>query len=217
MRFIYVFTVLILLSLSAMAQTFIGFGPRIGTTSASSGPAGSQTQAGAEVRGALNVPLGLVEMEVGGSMGFFNQLRFFDNGSGGVFEAEPVGRMYISVNDRWSIYFEGGGNMQRFNDITVFNPSAGFGARNVKRDEAGNTQRIIRFGYRCYFDDTVNSALAPQVWRGFQFNTDVYKKFSPNSPLGFIAGIKIDRQSNSILGGARTQPSVYAALTIGGK
>ena len=201
---------LIIFSISALAQSFIAIGPQLGTTTSDGFPSGSQTQAGGFVQGQFLIPVGPIEFGMGGTMGLFNQPRFFDNGGGAAFEADPEGTMYVPLTASWSAVVLGGANMQRFSGVTVINPAAGFGARYLKKDDQGEMRHSIQLMYKCLFDDVNNSN--DQTFRGYQFSGYMIRKFSPH--LGVLVGGKIDRQSNSLLFGARTQPSIYGGIVL---
>lgn len=215
-RFILTILLLTLFSLSAFAQSFIAVGPTLGATTSNGFPGGSQTQAGVNITGQYSFRIASLEFGMGGSMGIVNQPRFFDEGDGAVFQVQPIGRMYVPVSDAWSLYFDGGVDMQRIAaiDTTTVNPVAGFGLRRMSRTGAGELNHSIEFGYKCLFDDINNDAMPlTKVWRGYAFNGQVYKKLTPS--FGFLFGGRLDRQSNSVLTAPRTQATFSVGLALG--
>lgn len=204
---------LLILSLPALGQTYIAIGPQLGTLTASAFTGGSQTQAGGQLNGQVERRLGPLSVAAGGSMALLNQPRFFDNGVGATFEAEPDGRMYFPISGNWSAWVGGGANMQHFNNITIVNPVAEFGVRHWAKNDDGTTSHIININYKCLFDDANNSIGNPQVWRGYEINPSLIKKFS--GAFGFQIGLKVQRQANSALFTARTQATFYGGLVIG--
>lgn len=210
MKYFALIVLLLVFSLPCAAQSFVAFGPQISASTSSGFPAGSQTQAGALVMGQFLIPFGPVQFGMGGSMGLFNQPRFFDNGGGMAFEADPEGTMYVPLTAHWSAVVLGGANMQRFSGVTVLNPTAGLGARYLKVDEKGEMQHSIQITYKCLFDDLNNSG--NRTFRGYQIGGYMLKKISPH--FGLLVGGKVDRQSNSLLTGPRTQPGVYGGIVL---
>lgn len=206
---------LIFLSFPGFAQSYIAVGPQLGATTSSGFPGGSQTQAGGFVQGQYSFRVASLEFGMGGSMSVTNQPRFFDDGDGAVFEAEPIARMYVPVSNSLSFYFDGGANMQRVSDVTVINPVAGLGIRHMAKTAGGELDRTIQVGFKCLFDDVNNDGNpATKVWRGFRFEGQVYKKLTPT--LGFLVGGKVDRQSNAVLFlQPRTQATVNVGLAFG--
>lgn len=218
-RLILITSLLILLSLPALGQSFIAVGPHLGATTSSGFPGGSQTQAGVNVTGQYSFRLASLEFGMGGQMSITNQPRFFDDGDGAVFGAQPMARMYLPVAEKWSLYFDGGADMQRITafDTTVINPVAGFGLRRLSRAENGDLKHSIEFGYQCLFDDVNNDGTGiTKVWRGYRFNGQLYKKLTPT--LGFLFGGRIDRQSNNVLfTGPQTQATFNIGLAFGSR
>jgi len=204
--------VLALLSLCVSAQSFIALGPQVSTTTSSGSPGGSQTQAGGILQGQFVFPIGPVKIGMGGFMGLFNQPRFFDNGGGSAFEADPEGTMSIPISGHWSAVVLGGADMQRFNSITVVNPTAGIGAEYTRNDDTTAKMRThARFIYKCLFDD-VNNSTGAKVFRGYEVNGYLIKMTGEH--FGFLVGGKYDRQSNGVLTAPRSQPGVYGGIAI---